>query len=68
MQSLMNTTAIPLVHAVLCLDCNCVSDSQRDCPACSSKVLMNLSSVLDRRNLFRYSLERVAPRISATRM
>lgn len=41
-------STIPLDHAVLCLDCNCVSDANRECPACSSRALMNLSVVLNR--------------------
>lgn len=57
MKTLMKKTVIPLDHAVLCLDCNCVSDANRECPACSSKALMNLSSVLNRSNEYDYSLE-----------
>jgi hypothetical protein len=52
MTSLRNKSAIPLDHAVLCLDCNCVSDANRECPACSSRALMNLSVVLNRRSDF----------------
>jgi hypothetical protein len=48
MMSFMKNSTIPLNHAVLCLDCNCVSDANRQCPACSSKALMNLSIVLNR--------------------
>lgn len=48
MRSLMKNSAIPLDHAVLCIDCNCVSDANRECPACTSRALMNLSAVLDR--------------------
>lgn len=51
MKPLINTSVIPLAHALLCLDCNCVTDASRECPACSSKALMNLSSVLDRRDV-----------------
>lgn len=51
---------IPLFHAVLCLDCNCVSDANRECPACSSRALMNLSAVLDRRKVFCNYPERAA--------
>ena len=57
---LMETSAIPLVHAVLCLDCNCITDANQECPVCSSRALMNLSSVLDRHNIFNYSLKRAA--------
>ena len=39
---------IPMNLAVLCLDCNSISDGNRECPACSSRALMNLSTVLDR--------------------
>jgi hypothetical protein len=48
MTALMKNSTIPLDHAVLCLDCNCVSDANRECPACSSRALMNLSVVLNR--------------------
>ena len=48
MTSLMNKSTIPLDHAVLCLDCNSVSDANRECPACGSRALMNLSVVLNR--------------------
>jgi hypothetical protein len=48
MTSLRNKSAIPLDLAVLCLDCNCVSDANRECPACTSRALMNLSVVLNR--------------------
>jgi len=55
--SLTKRSAIPLDHAVLCMDCNCVSDANRECPACSSRALMNLSVVLDRREEFADSRE-----------
>jgi hypothetical protein len=55
--SMTKRSAIPLEHAVLCLDCNCVSDANRECPACSSRALMNLSVVLDRREDIEYSRE-----------
>lgn len=48
MNSLMNKSTIPLDLAVLCLDCNSVSDANRECPACSSRALMSLSVVLNR--------------------
>jgi hypothetical protein len=60
MTSLIKRSAIPLDHAVLCLDCNCVSDANRECPACSSRALMNLSVVLDRREEFSESRELAA--------
>ena len=52
MTAFTKTSIIPLVHAVLCLDCSCVTDATRECPACSSKALMNLSSVLNRRDMY----------------
>jgi hypothetical protein len=55
--SMTKRSAIPLDHAVLCLDCNCVSDANRECPACSSRALMNLSVVLDRREEIEYTRE-----------
>ena len=48
MTSRTKKSTIPLDHAVLCLDCNCVSDANRECPACCSRALMNLSVVLNR--------------------
>jgi hypothetical protein len=49
MHAYSTNSMIPLLHAVLCLDCSCVSDGNRACPACSSTALMNLSTVLNRR-------------------
>jgi hypothetical protein len=49
MQAITQISVIPLFRAVLCLDCNCVTDANHECPACSSRALMNLSAVLDRR-------------------
>lgn len=49
MKTLMQRSTIPLDQAVLCLDCSCVSDANRECPACSSRALLNLSVVLNRR-------------------
>ena len=43
-----HAATIPMNLAVLCLDCNSISDANRQCPACSSHALMNLSTVLDR--------------------
>jgi len=48
MNPLMENATIPLDLAVLCLDCNSVSDANRRCPACCSGALMNLSVVLNR--------------------
>ena len=48
MNAMTKHSMIPLNHAVLCLDCNCISDANRDCPACSSRALMNVSAILDR--------------------
>ncbi|MGO9433055.1 MAG: hypothetical protein ACLP00_02040 [Terracidiphilus sp.] len=42
------TGHLPLKRAVLCLDCNSVSDANQECPACCSGALMNLSAVLNR--------------------
>lgn len=39
---------IPLKFAVLCLDCQHISDSRTDtCPACSQRSLMSLSRILN---------------------
>lgn len=48
MNARMKNATIPLNYAVLCLDCNNISDANRECPACTSHALMNLSQVLDR--------------------
>lgn len=48
MKSLLKKSLIPLEQAFLCLDCSCISDESRVCPACSSSTLMNLSNVLNR--------------------
>jgi hypothetical protein len=48
MTAKLKNTMIPLNHAVLCLDCNSISDANRECPACSSRALLNLSAILDR--------------------
>lgn len=48
MTALKNNLTIPLDRAVLCLDCDSVSNANRECPACSSRALMNLSVVLNR--------------------
>jgi hypothetical protein len=47
---------IPLDQAVLCLDCSCVSDANRECPACCSRALLNLSVVLNRPSELCYGL------------
>jgi hypothetical protein len=39
---------IPLAHAYLCQDCNCIGNCASQCPACASEVLLNLAGVLDR--------------------
>jgi hypothetical protein len=48
MTAKLKNTMIPLNHAVLCLDCNSISDANRECPACSSRALLNPSAILDR--------------------
>jgi len=58
----MNNSTIPLDHAVLCLDCDRVSDAKRECPACSSRALMSLSVVLNRPAEFRDSGQMSNPR------
>ena len=40
---------LPLKKAVLCLDCESISDANQECPACCSGALMNLSTVLNPR-------------------
>lgn len=59
-KSFLNRSAIPLDHAVLCLDCNCVSNANRECPACTSRALMNLSVVLNRPDALAFESELVA--------
>ena len=48
MKSILKKSLIPLEQAFLCLDCSCISDGNRVCPACSSSALLNLSNVLNR--------------------
>ena len=48
MKSILKKSLIPLEAAFLCLDCSCISDGNRACPACSSSALLNLSTVLNR--------------------
>jgi hypothetical protein len=60
MKTLIQKSAIPLDHAVLCLDCSCVSDANRECPACSSRALMNLSVVLNRNEEVEFARELAA--------
>jgi len=48
MKAQMKHATIPMNLAVLCLDCNSISDANRECPACCSHALLNLSTVLDR--------------------
>jgi hypothetical protein len=60
MKTLIEKSTIPLDHAVLCLDCNSVSDANRECPACSSRALMNLSVVLNRNEEFAFARELAA--------
>lgn len=60
MTTVIRKSAIPLDRAVLCLDCNCVSDANQQCPACTSKALLNLSVVLNRREEFVYAQQLAA--------
>jgi hypothetical protein len=60
MKSLLTKPQIPLDQAVLCLDCSCVSNANHECPACSSRALLNLSAVLNRPSEMGYQLEHVA--------
>ena len=42
-------TCIPLQSAVVCLNCEAVSDTPLDtCPACGGRGLLNLAAVLNR--------------------
>jgi hypothetical protein len=43
-----HTSHFPLSAAYLCQDCNAVGNNASRCPACYSRVLMGLSSVLNR--------------------
>jgi hypothetical protein len=43
------TQIIPLSRAILCLDCNCITEATNEhCLACGSKSVLSLSSILDR--------------------
>jgi hypothetical protein len=57
MKSILKKSQIPLEQAFLCLDCSCISDGNRECPACSSRALLNLSSVLNRPSDLSFQLE-----------
>lgn len=48
MKSILKKSLIPLEQAFLCLDCSCISDDSRACPACCCGALLNLSNVLNR--------------------
>ena len=39
---------MPLNCAYLCLDCHCVGNCARHCPACASEALIGLAAVLNR--------------------
>jgi len=38
----MKTQSIPISRALICSDCNSVTDSPRECPACGSNALFGL--------------------------
>jgi hypothetical protein len=59
-KTILKNSLIPLEQAVLCLDCSCISDTNRECPACCSRALLNLSAVLNRPSEICYRLESVA--------
>jgi hypothetical protein len=40
---------IPLTRAYLCQDCDSIGTYSTHCPACASRVVMGLASVLDRK-------------------
>jgi hypothetical protein len=56
MQTILNKSIVPLIHALICLDCNCVTDANGS----PCVFIMNLSSVLNRRNMWWHSVKRVA--------
>jgi hypothetical protein len=39
---------MPLTWAYLCQDCNCIGNCAEQCPACASRALIGLASVLNR--------------------
>jgi hypothetical protein len=41
----------PLQYAYLCQDCDSIGNCAVQCPACASQALMDLSTVLDRRDI-----------------
>lgn len=45
---LLGSAQVPLAKAVLCGDCQTVSDGNQCCPACGSQSLLNLARVLNR--------------------
>jgi hypothetical protein len=41
----------PLTSAYLCQDCDSVGDCSTMCPACASRILLGLATVLDRKDV-----------------
>lgn len=48
-----------LASAYLCQDCNSVGNCSSQCPACASRALLALSTVLDREPKARVAVERL---------
>ena len=40
---------VRLDKAVICIDCNCITETERNCRVCGSASVLNLASILDRK-------------------
>jgi len=66
----MNSSVLqhfPLKFAYLCPDCNTIGNCATQCPACASRVLMGLSSILDRNEPAEMASLTVMPAASSER-
>ena len=61
----MKQVFIPLASAFLCVDCDHIGNSSRQCPACASRALLSLANVLNRCDDPTASPERVQRALAA---
>lgn len=40
---------VRLDKAVICIDCNCITETKRNCRVCGSASVLSLASILDRK-------------------
>ena len=64
----MTALCIPLASAFLCVDCDHIGNSSRQCPACASRALLSLANVLNRCDDPTASPERVQRALAAMEM